>query len=171
MGYEISKFGDAGYTAGTSNVQSEVSNHYGQRYTGGTNGRIKTEGGYNELTFDLDLEVLENEKFTLTTVPFMPAQSKVDQVIVIVDKAFSLAGTDPTILIGTADSEVTNGFVITKAQAEAEGIYDVSGSLTGTWDAASELKALTNVGVALGGTNPVPSGSGKIRVVVRYFHA
>lgn len=169
MAYQISKFGDAGYLS-PSNVVSEVSNHYGQRDVGGTNGVIKTEGGYNELTFHIDREVLENESFKLTTIPRMPARSKVDQVLVKVEGGFTLAGTTPIVRIGTAGSVGTNGFELSKAQVEGDGIYDVTDELKGTWAGTSELKAATEVGIDLSGEGAAISGDGKLKVVVRYFH-
>jgi hypothetical protein len=36
----------------------DVSNHYGVRTTGGTDGNIKTEGTYNEYVYDLSSEKL-----------------------------------------------------------------------------------------------------------------
>lgn len=165
MGYEQAKFGDGSGT-GSGNVTTAVSNHYGPRDAGKTVGRIFTEGVKRELSLDIDGDMASAESFALLLANTLPAGSVITEAYVEVTEAFVLGGTTPTILIGTATSEVTNGLVISEAQAEAVGTYDVTGTLTGTW--ASPLAAETTVGLALGGTSPTSTSAGKARVVIRY---
>jgi hypothetical protein len=104
--------------------------------------------------------------FALQTDFKLPAGAVVKNVYVEVQEAFVLGGTTPTILLGTDTSEVTNGFVISEAQAEAVATYDVTGTLTGTW--AAPLAAETTVGLAMGGTSPTSTTAGKAKVIVEY---
>jgi hypothetical protein len=164
MGYELSKFGD-GSTAGSGNVVSTVNNHYGPRNTGKTVGTIKTEGVMNELSMDIDGDMVGNEAFALDA-PKLPAGAVVKAVYVEVTEAFVLGGTSPVIEVGTEGSEATNGVTITEAQAEAVATYDVTSALAGTW--ASPLAAETTVGIDLAGTSPTVTSAGKMRVVVQY---
>lgn len=96
----------------------------------------------------------------------IPAGSVIRQVLVEVVEAFALGGTTPTFLIGTDGSEVTNGLVISEAQAEAVATYDVTATLTGTWDAL--LAAETTIGVALGGGSPTVTAVGHIVLKISY---
>lgn len=166
MGFEQSKFGD-GSAAGSGNVVSTVSNHYGPRDTGKTTGVIRTSGAVNELTLDIDGEMVGDAAYALV-VPKIPANSIVEDVFVEVTEAFVLGGTTPAIEIGTEGTEATNGVTITEAQAEATGVYDVTSALAGTW--AAGLSAETTLGLALSGTSPTVTDAGKMRVVIRYVH-
>jgi hypothetical protein len=85
-----------------------------------------------------------------------------------VKEAFVIGGTTPAIVIGTEGSEATNGFVISEAQGEATGTYDVSGTLTGTW--AAPLAAATTVGIDMSGTSPTVTDAGLAEVVVKYWN-
>jgi len=147
-----------------------VNNHYGPRDTGPTNGNVKTVGRSYEASVEVDVDVIANGGPLLVTDLEIPAKSVIEDVYVDVSEAFTLTGTTPTILVGTATSEVTNGVVISEAQAEAVAVVDITGTLTGTW--AAPLAADTVVGVALGGTTPATSGLlGKAIVTVRYTKA
>lgn len=97
MGYEIAKFGDAGYTSGVSNVKQQVSNQYGPRDIGGTTGVIKTEGAMNELTLHMDDETLQEQNFVLTVKPLLPAFCRIEDVYLEVETAFTLTGTTPVL--------------------------------------------------------------------------
>lgn len=118
MGYEIAKFGDAGYTSGVSNVKQQVSNQYGPRDIGGTTGVIKTEGAMNELTLHMDDETLQEQNFVLTVKPLLPAFCRIEDVYLEVETAFTLTGTTPGVAVGTEGSEAANGVAITEAQLE-----------------------------------------------------
>ena len=143
-----------------------VHNHYGPRPVGGAKGVYRTEGSENELTIVVTGETI-NSTFELPVD--IPAGAVVTKATAHVTEAFVLGGTTPTILFGTSGSEVTNGGVISEAQAEATGYYDVTASLTGTWDAEAAFAAKTSVGVALGGTTPTADASaGRVVIVVKY---
>lgn len=165
MGYETSPFGDS-TTAGSGNVVTTVNNHYGVRDTGKTVGHTDVHGFENQLSMDLDVAQISGDAFTLLA-PKIPAGAHIYKVIAEVTEAFTVTGTSPTINVGTEGSENTNGIEITEAQAEAEGVYDITGSLQGTW--AAPLAAETTVGLDMDGTTPALSGTaGKVRVVIYY---
>lgn len=147
-----------------SNTGLGVKQHYGARkLREGLIGGIETRGSQKELTVELSGYAINNNADFITGL--LPVGAKVEEVIVRVTEAFVLTGTTPTILIGTDGTEVTNGFVISEAQAEAVGTYKIT-SFAGTW--ANGLAANTTVGVALGGTTPVVTDAGAMRVTVRY---
>lgn len=165
MGYETSQFGNQ---VSGANVTSDVSNHYGSRDTGKTQGNIKTEGSMNELTLDIDGTMVGNEAFPLIA-PSLPAGAVIEDVYAHVTEAFVLGGTTPVIEVGTEGSEATNGVTISEAQAEATGTYDLTSALAGTW--AAPLAAATTVGIDLAGTTPTVTSAGKMRLVIRYWLA
>lgn len=142
-----------------------VYNYYGPRDSGKTAGKIKTEGSVVEASIFVDSGMIGGTNYQAFK---LPAKAKVVSVYAKVTEAFALGGTTPTILIGTDTSEVTNGAVISEAQAEAVGTYDITSTLTGTW--ANQLAAETTVGLALGGTSPTKTSVGKIQFVIRYIH-
>jgi hypothetical protein len=144
-----------------------VSVQYGARETGRAIGKLQSGGGRVRQAFDITGQLLNDG---IHGVVKIPAGALVESAYVEVDEVFVLGGTTPTILVGTEGSEVTNGCVISEAQAEAASTYDISGTLTGTW--AAGLAADTEVSVALGGTSPTASATaGKARVVVEYVYA
>lgn len=164
MGFEQSKFGD-GSTAGSGNVVSTVSNHYGARDTGKTQGVAQSAGFEKELTLVIDGDMVSDEAFPLIA-PTLPAGAVIEKVTVVVEEAFVLGGTSPVIEVGTEGSEATNGFTITEAQAEAAGTYDLTSALSGTW--AAPLAAETTVGIDLAGTSPTVTAAGQAKVIVTY---
>lgn len=166
MSFETSKFGD-GSAAGAGNVIATVHNHFGQRteLDEESVGIINTEGALNELVIDFDAATLTAAAYPLMA-PKLPAGAKITRVLLEVRTAFALGGTTPAIEIGTEGSEVTNGFTITEAQAEAVGMYDLTSALSGTW--AAQLAADTTVGIALTGTTPTNGTVGRARAVIQY---
>ena len=166
MPYEQSKFGD-GSAAGSGNVLDTVKNHYGARDTGGAGGVTRTAGFEEELTVDLDAELLSSGEFP-AEAPYIKRGAKIHSVYLEVVEAFTGTGTSPTVEVGTEGSEATNGVSVTEAQMEAEGVYDLTGELSGTWAAAGGLTDKTVIGVDTGGTNPVFTG-GLARLVIRYI--
>lgn len=163
MAFEKTKFG---YEGGATTADSYgVSNHYGQRKVGKGQGTTSTEGFMNELTLDLDGELIGNEDFPLLS-PQLPAGARIEDVFLEVSEVFVVGGTSPVLEIGTAGSEATNGVTVTEAQLEATGVYDLTSAVSGTW--AAGLAAVTNLGIALGGTSPTVTDAGKARLVVRY---
>lgn len=169
MAYEQSYFGD-GSAAGSGNVTTIVHQHYGTRDTGKTVGKTSTDGFMNELTIDLDGDMVSNEAFPLQA-PTLPAYSRIEDVYLEVETAFDLGGTSPVIEVGTETSEATNGVSITEAQAEAQGVYDLTSALSGTWAAAGGFTSEVTVGIALDGTTPTSASDGKARLVIRYVSA
>lgn len=168
MGFERSQFGNGTLVGSGGNVTQNVHNHYGKRESEGADGVLRTAGSRVEASWEVDAtSVGSAAAFDQWLVqPKIPAGASIETVFVKVKEAFALGGTTPTILFGTDGSEVTNGFVISEAQAEATGTYDVTSTLTGTWDAP--LAAETTVGVALGGTSPTVGTAGLLEVVVTY---
>lgn len=164
MSFEQSYFGD-GSAAGSGNVTTIVHNHYGPRNTGKTVGQFDTDGALQELILDIDGTMVGNAAYPLLA-PKLPAGVIIEDVYLKVTEDFVLGGTTPAIEVGTETSEDTNGFTITKAQAEAVGTYDLTSALSGTW--AAGLAAETTVGLALSGTTPTVTSAGKARVVIRY---
>lgn len=167
MAFERSRFGD-GSASGSGNVVTAVNTHYNEREVGKTVGVTRKSGFVAELTLDIDADMVSNAAYALLA-PKIPAGSIIEDAYVVVDEAFALGGTSPTILVGTEGSEATNGLVISETQAEAAGTYDVTSTLTGTW--AAGLAAETTLGLALGGTSPTVTTAGKLRVVIRYVDA
>lgn len=144
-----------------------VLNHFGQRDTGRAAGVIKTEGVKNQLVLDLDAAQISDGLFIENFI--LPKGANVQAAYFEVSEAFVLGGTTPTLLVGTDGGEVTNGLVVSEAQAEAVG----SGlaSLAGTWADDSGFAADTTVGVALGGATPTITTAGRIKVIVEYIYS
>jgi len=140
-----------------------VSVQYGARKVDRTIGIKRTSGTRVEYIIELDGEFV-GDGFEVAPV-VIPAGSKPIEVLLKVDEVFDLGGTTPTILVGTNGTEVTNGLVVSEAQAEATGLYDLTSTLTGTW--ADVLAANTTIGVTLGGTTPTSDATtGKATLVV-----
>lgn len=142
-----------------------VSQQYGARDTGRTLGVIVTEGISNEVTVDVTGTNLTD---LIYPEVFIPKGAIMTAAYFETTEVFVLGGTTPTILVGTKGSEVTNGLVVTEAQAEAVGADDITATLTGTWTAATSLAAQTEVGIAFGGTTPTSTDVGKIRITIVY---
>ena len=95
----------------------------------------------------------------------LPAGSFPQEAIFEVSEAFTLGNADNVFNIGTDTSESTNGFAIANPDT-ASVTTDTSGA--GTWAAA--LAASTSVGVSVTGTTAgVTAGSGKAKVIIRYY--
>lgn len=166
MAYERSKFGD-GSDTGAGNVTTQVTNHFGQRDFGNTQGVAKVEGHVSQAVLHFDGDILSAEAFPLNALPpKLPANVVIKSAYVYVDEAFVLGGTSPVVELGTEGSEATNGVSITEAQLEAVGIYDVTAAISGTWGAP--LGAETVVGIDFAGTNPTTTSAGKARVLIEF---
>lgn len=165
MTYAAASFG---LPSGT-NVTTQVHTEYGVRVTGGNVGPLLTDGNLQELILDFTGQTFVDigEQLSLAAT-FIPAGAVIRKAVLWTKTAFTLTGTTPTILIGTFGTEVTNGVVITAAQAQAVGFYDITASQTGTWAAATPLAARTKLGMALGGTTPTLSVIGEARVTITY---
>lgn len=148
MSYAQSPFGD-GSASGSGNVVTTVNNHYGTRDSKYANGIVKTEGYSSTLTLAIDHVQATADAFQLNA-PVLPAGARVTKVI-MVTKVQGVAGTSAVLDIGTDSSESTNGFTITEAQMDAAAgtVVDLTGALSGTWDAEKELAADTTLGINL----------------------
>lgn len=172
MTYEYTKFGNGVLVGSGGNVVSNVHNRYNGQKLGEQIGVNHSDTAVTEITMTITGEQLLRDVATgdaFLLAPTLPVGAVLGDVIVQVKEAFVLTGTTPTILIGTQGSEVTNGFVISEAQAEAVGTYNVTGTKTGTW--ANPIAAAALVGVALGGTTPVVTAAGRMDVYIKYTKA
>lgn len=144
-----------------------VPNFYGPRTSSeGISGTQNTLGKFQEFTVEFTSDNINDDDFAAAYVATLPAGAKIVGVYAEIEEAFALGGTTPTINVGTDGSETTNGVEISEAQAEAVGVYDITGTLAGTF--TSELAADTAVSVVLDGTTPTASG-GKAVVTFRYL--
>lgn len=121
MGYEKSKFGDAGYTSGTTNVQSNVSNHYGQRNVGGGEGRYDSDGAYNEAVVNFDATG------PLYTKNVIPAGAVVTQIF---DAGATGAITAATV--GATDISGADGTELNYVSIATAGELTITGPTAGT---------------------------------------
>ena len=163
MTYYTTPFGDG---VSTTRVR-DVHNQFGARDTGGTQGVAKVEGITEQVIFNIDTTEFNDGIDSLVAV-IIPAGAVIKAAYVDVEVAALMTGTTPTVLVGTAGSEVTNGLVLSEAIVEATGSANVTSTLAGTWDAEAPLAADTTIGVALGGTTPTLADGGKIRVTIVY---
>lgn len=142
-----------------------VANFYGPRTAlEGLGGHVKTEGAKKQLVLEFSGKNINDG--VMDSIEILPANALIVAAYADVEEAVTMTGTTPTILVGTDGSEVTNGLVISEAQAEAASVYDVSGTLTGTW--AAGLTSDTTLSVVLGGTTPTITNDGRIKVVIEY---
>jgi hypothetical protein len=175
MAFEKTKFGNGvaiGSGGNVNNLDGDPHARFGQSLLGEQLGVNHSDNAVTEITatitgVQLTRDVSTNDAF-LTQLK-IPVGAVITRVIVQVKTAFNLGGTTPTILIGTEGSEVTNGFPISEAQAEAVGTYDLTAVRTGTWNAP--IATALTVGVALGGTTPTVTTAGKMDVIISYVKA
>lgn len=130
----------------------------------GMGGHVKTEGAKQQMV--LEFAGTNINDGVMDSVVTLPANALIVAAYADVNEVVALGGTTPTILVGTNGSEVTNGLVMSEAQAEAASVYDLTSTLTGTW--AAGLTTDTAVSVTLGGTSPTVSNDGHIKVVIEY---
>lgn len=150
-----------------ANTGLGVFNHYGARETGRGAGVFETDGLVNELVIDVNADLVSTGNFVVT--PIIPKGAIILNAYATVTEVFALGGTTPTILIGTDGTEVTNGVVVTQAEAQAIGSYTLA--TAGTWTGGTGLAADTTVGIALGGTTPTITTAGRMRVVIEFTKA
>lgn len=164
MGYATSPFGNGVLVGSGGNVTRNVDNYYGARAVlQGADGVYLTDGIINQYSFEFTGQDVLDTKTQLIAQTLL-AGSLIVGAIAKVKTAFSLTGTSPTVLLGTSTSEVTNGVVLTKAQVEAIGTYNIFSTATGTW--AAVLAADTLTSIVLGGTSPVITGIGRVEIVL-----
>ena len=148
-----------------------VDNFYGERTTtDGIGGHTKIDGAIQQVVIEFGVQVPDETGVAnrMRNRVIIPANSLITRCYIDVETAAALGGTTPTILVGTDTSEVTNGFVVTEAEAEAAGIVDLTSTLTGTW--AAGLLTDTSVSVVLGGTSPTMTAVGRYKFVIEYVH-
>ena len=102
MAYETSAFGKAD----GSNVTQDVSNHYGAFKVGNADGVIKTEGIYNEATFNFDGDKLD-----------LPVVLPTGAVVVDILDEFA-TGAITTATVGGTDISAADGTKVNFVQAE-----------------------------------------------------
>lgn len=146
-----------------------VTNQFGARETGAAAGAQSTLGMKRQLEVVLNAEGLNAAGNAYTFLPkvYLPKGAKIVAAYVVVKTAFTMTGTSPTILVGTKSSESTNGVVVSQANAASVGVVDITSTLAGTF--ASALTANTQIGVAFGGTSPVVTSAGSLRVLIDYI--
>lgn len=175
MAYELSKFGNGVDVGSGGNVTTSLGtphNRFNTVNLGQQLGVFHSDNGVTEVTGTITGEQLVRDAATgdaFLNALSIPVGAVIAEIIVQVKQAFVLGGTTPTILIGTQGSEVTNGFVISQAQAQAIGTYVVTGTKAGTWNAP--IAAAAVVGVALGGTTPTVTSAGILDFYVKYTKA
>lgn len=140
-----------------------VTNYYGPRHKHeGVAGQLPSAGMEKEMVIHLSGDTY------LTVEGTLPAGAVVSgPAIVEVTEVFALGGTSPVINVGVSGSEGTNRVAqVSEAQAEAVGTYAIA--TAGTLAVDTPLAAAATIKVALGGTSPTITGSGRMKVVVPY---
>lgn len=147
-----------------------VYNQYGPRSTGNSVGTDHSQNAVHELSLEITGTSLNDSLFV---PPFVvPKGARMVRATLVVDQAFTLTGTTPTVQIG-GTAPATNGLTLSAANLGSVQSVDVSASLAGTWATASAAgtTAAEKVTIALGGTTPaVTPGVGKASVVIGYIY-
>lgn len=139
-----------------------VSQDFGQRFTGGAVGSVKTEGARNEIALNLTGEVLTTRILSPLAIP---AGSVITRAYLRVTQPFVTAAST-AVRVGTKGSEATNGVTLTKAQLEAAGFYDVTASLSGTYAVNTPLAANSTLGVAFTAGSVTDRNAGRAVLVI-----
>lgn len=148
-----------------------VFNHYGPRETGGTIGVERSTDSVHQLSIGFTGDSLAVGEFVAPVV--MPAGARVLRYVLVIDEAFTVTGTTPTLRFGSAGSVSTNGVALSETELEAEGAKIPASTGSGTWSttSATGLTAAAEVAFALGGTTPaIAAGSGKGTLIVEYIY-
>lgn len=142
-----------------------ITNRFGPRsLPEGKGGAVKTEGVL--VQYELFITGADFATSTLDSV-VIPAGFKPIRALVEVDVVGSMGGTTPHFCVGTSGSAATNGFDVSKAQAEATGVYEIT-SFNGTW--AAQLTANTTIGLGLEGDSTITS-AGEFKVIIEGYLA
>lgn len=147
-----------------SNTGLGVSQIYGVRETGHGAGQYPTAGVTRELSVQLTGDLLGD---LLIDPIVIPAGSVITKATLNVSEAFALA-TSSVVEVGTDGSEATNGVSLTEAQLEAVGYVDVTGALSGTWDAEARLAANTTLGIAFSAGSVTDTSVGRATLLIEY---
>lgn len=167
MAVYTTPFGNGVLVGSGGNVVENVRNQFGPRDVGGTVGVNKVEGMKEELIIDFDGEYFNQGLIGVRNF-VLPAGAVIRSVYVDVEDAFNMTGTTPTLKVGTAGSEATNGFTVTEAQLESTGSYNLTSTLAGTWDNEVPLAANTTIAFVLAGTTPALTNAGKARITILF---
>lgn len=143
-------------------------NTFGPRDSGGSTGVEKVEGSIEQLRLELTGDDI-NDLLEPLVPTYLPAGSLIRDVWWNTQTVFVVTGTNPTLLVGTDTSEVTNGLVVSETVMETLGTARLTGTLTGTWAVNTPLAARTKIGLAIGGTgSPAIARSGRGYLTIEY---
>lgn len=144
-------------------------NTFGARNTGGSTGVLKVEGTIEQLRLEITGEDL-NDLLEPLVPTYLPVGAAIRDVYWDTVSVFTVTGTNPTILVGTDTSEVTNGLVISEAVAESTASARLTSTLVGTWAVNTPLAARTKIGFAIGGTgSPAVARTGRGILTIEYI--
>jgi len=170
--YEGSKFGDGTSSLSGGNVvvaSGSPHNTFGPRDTGGSTGPLKVEGSIEQLRLHITGDDF-NDLLEPLVPTYLGAGATIRDVYWDTIDVFNLTGTNPTLLIGTDTTEVTNGLVVSEAVAESTNTARLTSTLTGTWAVNTPLQARTKIGFAIGGTgSPAVARSGAGILTIEYW--
>ncbi len=154
-----------------------VANHYGTRDTGGTVGVERSTGSIHQLSLELTGNSLISAQDNSGVLPgakfVLPAGALILRYRLRVDEAFAIAGTSPTVRIGSQASISTNGVVLTEAEMENVGTKTPASGGAGTWATSSStgLTAAANVAIDFGGSDVVITpNTGQATLIVEYVY-
>jgi hypothetical protein len=145
-----------------------VHNHYGARSTGNAVGLETSNDSVHRLSVQLTGAMLNG---TFMPKVVVPKGALFRRATLIVDEAFALGGTSPTVRIGASGSVSTNGIVLTEAEMEAVGTKTPASTGAGTWAQGSSTGTTAAAAVAfdMGGTSPTASATqGKATLVLEF---
>lgn len=170
--YETSKFGNGTDVGSGGNVTTSLGvphNTFGPRDSGGSTGVLKVEGAIEQLRLEVTGDDI-NDLLEPLVPTYLPAGATIRDVYWDTAEVFVVTGTNPTLLIGTDTSEVTNGLVVSEAVMESTNTARLTGTLTGTWAVNTPLQARTKIGFAIGGTgSPAIARSGRGYLTIEYI--
>lgn len=153
-----------------NNAGLGVFNQYGARSTGNSVGTDHSQNSVHELNLEITGTSLADSQFIPPYV--VPKGVRFTRATLVVDQAFTLTGTTPTVQFGGAAPQ-TNGITLSAANLGSVQSIDVSASLAGTWATASAAgtTASETCKLQLGGTTPaVTAGVGKATLALIYIY-
>lgn len=170
--YETSKFGNgtSSLSAGGNVVVASGTPHntFGPRDSGGGTGVLKVEGTIEQVRLELTGDDI-NDLLGPLVDTYLPAGGLIRDAYWNTVEVFVATGTNPTLLVGTDGTEVTNGLVVNETALETLGTTRVTSTLTGTWAVNTPLAARTKIGFAIGGSGgPAIARSGRGILTIEY---
>lgn len=145
-----------------------VNNFYGARDTGGSVGVETTNDSTHRLSINFTGSSL-NGSFLPPVV--VPKGALFRKATLVVEEAFVVGGTSPTVSFGAAGSVATNGIVLSEAELEAVGTKTPASTGAGTWaqNSSTGTTAAAKVDKVFGGTAPtVDSTVGKATLILEF---